>query len=74
MQTKHNSDCSRAFKNYDRNCPRCQELIGGAKARPGWSDSKRRFEAQSVAAIHAHFASEAHLSGKFGPVCTFGDW
>ena len=74
MNTKHNADCSRAFKNYDKNCPRCQELSAGAPARPGWSDNKRRFEAQSIIAIHAHFASEAHRSGACGPVCTFGDW
>ena len=74
VNTPHKSDCKRAFKNYDETCPRCLELIAGAKARPGWSDQKRRFEAQSIAAIHAHFASEVHRSGKCGPVCTYGDW
>lgn len=74
MNTKHKSDCSRAFKNYDLSCPRCQELASGSKPRAGWSDHKRRFESDSITAIHAHFASEAHRSGKCGPVCTFGDW
>ena len=35
--TKHNATCTRAFARYDRNCPRCQELLTGATPRPGWS-------------------------------------
>ncbi len=74
MSTPHKSDCSRAFKNYDKTCARCIELASGAKPRAGWSDHKRHFEAQSLIHLREHFASEQHRSGGFGPVCTYGDW
>lgn len=74
MKTLHKLDCTRAFKNYDLTCARCIELANGSKARAGWSDHKRQFERDSIAATDAHFKSHAHLSGQCGPVCTFGDW
>lgn len=36
----HKSACSRVFKNYDASCPRCQELIQGAKPRDAWFTPK----------------------------------
>lgn len=68
--TKHNSDCTRVFKNYDANCARCQELKTGSAPRAGWGDWKRKMEAQSIAAIKAHNCQTSHCS----VVCTFGDW
>ena len=55
-KTLHSLDCKRVFRNYDAACPRCQELMKGEKPRAGWSDHKRRFEAQSARYMAAHFA------------------
>jgi len=69
-KTKHLQDCQRVFKNYDKECPRCQELASGSAPRQGWGDFKRRMEAQSITAIKAHNCVVSHCS----IVCTFGDW
>jgi len=37
MKTSHKENCKRAFKNYDKTCPRCRELIAGAEPREGWA-------------------------------------
>lgn len=51
-------------------CRRCDELRFGAEpvrwAR--FADSLRCEE------IRAHFAGEAHRSGRCGVICTFGEW
>lgn len=39
MNTKHNNNCTRVFKNYDLTCPRCIELNNGSQARDGWQKS-----------------------------------
>ena len=70
MKTTHSTDCSRAFKNYDRTCARCLELINGDKPRAGWSDWKRKQEAIQLSAIRNHDCKVAHCN----VVCTFGDW
>jgi hypothetical protein len=70
MKTAHRDGCTRVFKSYDLDCPRCQELASGAKPRRGWGDSKREFEAQSLRAIRTHDCKRAGC----GLVCTFGDW
>jgi hypothetical protein len=54
-------------------CPRCAELLAGAPPRR-WAHSWRTLDAQRVAEIQAHFASERHRSGGCGIVCTFGEW
>jgi hypothetical protein len=72
-KTVHNTDCKRVFKNYDATCPRCQELANGASARKGWN-SRREQDLRRCAEIRSHFQSDAHRSGKCGPVCTFGEW
>lgn len=69
-RTFHKADCSRAFSHKDMTCPRCIELANGATPRAGWSDSKRKFEAQSIAAIKAHNCKASNCMS----VCTFGDW
>lgn len=78
-ETKHSNNCQRVFKNYDANCPRCQELINGSKPRDGWQKSyysrKAQQEAQRTADIHEHFAPNGpHARGVCGPVCTAFDW
>ena len=74
MGTRHNVDCSRAFKNYDPQCPRCQELANGAEARQGWGPSRRELDLMAASSVSAHFSSERHLSGGCGVVCTYGEW
>lgn len=74
MKTVHKPDCSRVFKRYDINCPRCAELAAGSEPRKGWGNRRKELDQQRCADIRQHFSSEAHLSGKCGPVCTFGDW
>ena len=36
MKILHKEDCKRIFKRYDESCPRCKELLNGAKPRKGW--------------------------------------
>jgi phage FluMu protein Com len=60
-------------------CPRCDELRNGAAPREAHpaiqaANRQRQWEAQSLADVREHFASEKHRSGGCGPVCTFGDW
>ena len=69
----HKADCRRAFKNYDKTCPRCQELSAGLSPRQGWyrpGQSPREVEARQIAEIRAHNCKVSNC----GPVCTFGDW
>lgn len=70
MNTKHNFNCERVFKNYDKKCPRCIELMNGSKPRDGWQ--KKYFEAQEklIQAIRAHNCVERNC----GPVCTTFEW
>lgn len=78
-KTKHKADCQRIFKNYDKNCPRCQELMAGAKPRMGWNDARRVYpfapagytkEEYNCKLIKEHDCKKAGC----GPVCTFGEW
>ena len=58
-------------------CPRCDELRGGAEPVK-WAPSRKqraaKEDSERAADIRAHFASAEHRSGKCGRVCTFGDW
>ena len=54
-------------------CPRCDELLSGAKAVT-WGPSRQQQDAQRSTEIRAHFVSTQHQSGGCGPVCTYGDW
>lgn len=67
-KTTHNHQV--IFGRREAGCPRCAELSAGAPTRRGWGDAKRRFEAQSLAAIRAHDCRAAGC----GVICTFGDW
>lgn len=51
-------------------CPRCEELLAGAKPVQGWGVRKAQFEAQRSADIRAHDC----IKSKCGPVCTAFDW
>jgi hypothetical protein len=65
MNMPHLPDCTRIFKNYDINCPRCNELKNGAVARkPWWVPSKFK----TVDGKHDCKASGCQI------VCTYGDW
>ena len=67
MTTKHTHAV--VFGRKVAGCPRCQELINGA--RPvRWPHGT---QTDRLAEVHAHFRSHKHMSGGCGPVCTFGD-
>ena len=68
--TKHKVDCKRAFKNYDKSCARCMELLAGAASRPSWSSNRQQNDAQRIREIREHDCKTSNC----GPVCTFGDW
>ena len=73
MTTKHTCG-GPIFGRKTIGCPRCDELLAGARPVQ-WAIHRRRAEdAKSVAEIRGHFASHKHLSGGCGVVCTFGDW
>lgn len=65
-----NDGAGPVFGRKTPGCPRCDELLAGAKPRAGWGDVKRRFEAAQREAIRTHNCRAAGC----GPVCTFGDW
>ncbi len=74
--TKHtcNSGNGPVFGRKTIGCPRCDELLAGAPAVKWNIRDKRAEEYARSEAIHAHFASHEHRSGKCGPCCTFGEW
>jgi hypothetical protein len=55
-------------------CPRCDELRGGAAPREDHAGSRRGQADRDRADVQAHFRSEKHRSGKCGIVCTYGQW
>jgi hypothetical protein len=59
-----------AFGRKDATCPRCVELLNGAKPIV-WVKSNDYNRTQD---IRNHYASEKHRTGGCGVVCTFGDW
>lgn len=60
------------FGRKTAGCPRCDELIAGAK--PVVWNFRAQADASRSADISAHFSSHRHRSGGCGPVCTFGDY
>lgn len=72
--TKHSNSCNRVFKNYDNTCPRCIELINGAKSRDGWQKSyysnKARENSNRLKAIKSH---DCKKSGCLS-ICVAFDW
>ena len=73
-KTRHDTNCVRVFKRYDKWCPRCQELMNGAEARRGWGPSRQELDLKAANEVKAHFSSEKHLTGGCGIICTFGEW
>lgn len=75
MNTKHNDNCTRVFKNYDLTCPRCLELKNGSQPRDGWQKGyyarKAREDSFDREFRSRHFNSEEH---KNEVVCTAFDW
>lgn len=74
MKTKHSDDCGRVFKNYDLNCPRCQELANGSPPRDGWQKGyysrKAAEEAMYLQDIKTHDCQTSNC----GIVCTAFEW
>ena len=77
----HSTECKRVFSRYDKDCPRCQELMNGAEARRGWGtvmvngryiNRRQHEEAQTIAAIRAHDFDGC--AKKNGGVCTHFDY
>lgn len=73
--TKHtcNDGHGPAFGRKTAGCPRCDELLSGARPVQ-WAHSRHQDDRRLSAEISAHFTSQRHLSGGCGPVCTFGEW
>ena len=71
---KHTSNCSRVFKNYDLNCPRCIELNNGSPARDGWQKeyftNKAKKEQQFNKALKSHNCAKSGCA----PICVTFDW
>lgn len=55
-------------------CPRCDELHDGAPRRETARSRDERLDREHAEDIRKHFASDKHLSGGCGPVCTYGQW
>lgn len=69
-RTLHKSDCRMSFGRKDNTCPRCLELISGAKPRAGWNDAAIARAKQFSRELAAHDCVESNCS----IVCTFGDY
>lgn len=74
--TKHtcNSGSGPVFGRKSAGCPRCDELLAGAKPVQWAGNRAQREDAQRCREIEAHFRGHRHNSGGCGPVCTFGEW
>jgi len=72
----HSDECQMSYGRKDANCPRCVELMSGAKprARFGGRETRAQRDARQCEEIRAHFSSHKHLSGGCGVICTFGEW
>jgi hypothetical protein len=62
------------FGRKTSGCPRCDEMIAGAKPVVWNFTSRAQADAGRSIEIFAHFASHKHKTGGCGPVCTFGEW
>lgn len=73
IATKHicNDGNGPAFGRKTTGCPRCDELLAGAKS-VRWASSRKEQDRQ-LAENRRRFPHSCRASG-CGPVCTFGDW
>ena len=69
--TKHtcNDGSGPAFGRKTPGCPRCDELLAGAKPVQ-WALTGRQEDARRAAEIRAHDCRASRCA----VVCTFGDW
>ena len=58
------------FGRKTAGCPRCDELLSGARPIEGWNARKDREYANFKRALAAHNCQERNC----GPVCTAFDW
>lgn len=70
MKTKHNQNCKRAFKNYDKSCLRCIELSNGATPREGWNDCKKKQDNL----IETYRKNHSCIESNCMYVCTWGQY
>ena len=63
-----------SFGRLTAGCPRCDELLAGAKPVQWAGSQARQDDVRRSREIRAHFDGQRHLSGACGTVCTFGDW
>jgi hypothetical protein len=68
MTTAHNHQV--IFGRKVAGCPRCAELLAGAKPVRGWGYQRKQEDLRRIAEIRSHNCRTAGC----GPVCTFGDW
>jgi hypothetical protein len=73
MTTKHTCG-GPVFGRRTAGCPRCDDLLAGARPVTRQAREDRERTAWRALEIRAHFTSWKHRSGGCGPVCTFGDW
>ena len=52
-KTTHKADCQMAFGRKDATCPRCQELLAGAKPRASWTPQWKRDGLRNADALRA---------------------
>lgn len=67
--TKHAPTCNMAFGRKDATCPRCQELLAGAKPVVWAASARKAAEARQITAIRSHVCGP-----KCGIVCTKFEW
>jgi len=67
----HKVGCTRIFKKYDKDCPRCCELIAGSPARPPWF-SARKYEIAIVCGPHAKDHEYRPNPGGYCVTCGWG--
>ncbi len=72
--TKHNCG-GPVFGKKTPGCPRCDELIAGAKPVQWHTEAEKERNAQRDRETRRHFQSGGdHELGRCGVVCTFGEW
>ena len=63
------------FGRKTAGCPRCDELLAGAEPRAWVGTSRAAQDAQRLADLREHYASERHRNNQCGGlICTYGDW
>lgn len=66
---KHSDNCKMAWGRKDPQCPRCQDLLNGARPIV-WNSSKKDRDLAFSRSLKSHNCTVSNC----GPICTFGDW